>query len=313
MQRYFILFLALLGLMLVGAPAMAAYPERPITLIVPFGAGGTTDIPARLLAGNMEKILGQPIVVLNVTGGNGTQGVAQAAAAAADGYTLLYGPTGAMVLQPHVAKTPYDNTSFEFIGNAVRTPVVLMSSKKAPWTSFEEMIEVVRKEPNKYIAAITGTGNMTHIPIMDIVKKYDLKLRVVPYRTAAEVLKDMTAGRTHLFADPPIVLNQGDLLGLVQFTDTPAEGLNVPTTVSKGYDKKIAHWQGLFAPKGIPQEAQARLAQVMQQVCTGPDFKAEAIKIGTTADWMGPEDFKTYFNKEYADYGVVIREMNAAK
>ena len=127
MMKKTLLFLCVF--MLGATGALAAYPDHPITLVVPFGAGGGTDIPARLLAGMMEKRLGQPIVVQNVSGAGGTLGVAQVAAAKPDGYTLGYVPTGTMCLQPHVMKLPYGTDAFDFIGTSVSQPVVLMTAK----------------------------------------------------------------------------------------------------------------------------------------------------------------------------------------
>ena len=300
---------SLVSMVMVGS-AFAAYPDRPITMIVPFGAGGSTDVPARVLANALEKKLGQTIVVQNVVGGAGTQGVAQAAAAKADGYTILYGPTGAMVLQPHVGKTPYGKDSFDYIGNVMRLPVVLMSAKSAPWKNVQEMIEIVKKEPNKYIVGITGTGNMTHVPVLELAKRFDLKFRIMPYRSAAEIVKDMNAGRTQLFADTPVVLSQGELFGLLQYAEKPFKGIeSIPTTASIGFNNYMAHWQGIFTPKGLPADVQATLAKALQEVVTSAEFIADAAKVSTAADWMSAEDYKKYVEKEFEDYGVVIRDV----
>ena len=144
MMKKTLLFLCVF--MLGATGALAAYPDHPITLVVPFGAGGGTDIPARLLAGMMEKRLGQPIVVQNVSGAGGTLGVAQVAAAKPDGYTLGYVPTGTMCLQPHVMKLPYGTDAFDFIGTSVSQPVVLMTAKNAPWKNINEFIEMAKKD-----------------------------------------------------------------------------------------------------------------------------------------------------------------------
>ena len=181
MMKKTLLFLCVF--MLGATGALAAYPDHPITLVVPFGAGGGTDIPARLLAGMMEKRLGQPIVVQNVSGAGGTLGVAQVAAAKPDGYTLGYVPTGTMCLQPHVMKLPYGTDAFDFIGTSVSQPVVLMTAKNAPWKNINEFIEMAKKNPNKYVVGITATGNMTHVPMLQFAEHFGLKLRFIPYRS----------------------------------------------------------------------------------------------------------------------------------
>lgn len=147
MMKKTLLFLCVF--MLGATGALAAYPDHPITLVVPFGAGGGTDIPARLLAGMMEKRLGQPIVVQNVSGAGGTLGVAQVAAAKPDGYTLGYVPTGTMCLQPHVMKLPYGTDAFDFIGTSVSQPVVLMTAKKRPVEEHQRIYRNGEKEPQQ--------------------------------------------------------------------------------------------------------------------------------------------------------------------
>ena len=150
LSRLFILVLAVL--VACAGTAQAAFPERPITMIVPFGAGGSNDLPARVLAGMMEKKLGQPVIVQNVVGAGGTQGTTQIAQARPDGYTIGFDPTGALCLQPHMKKLPYGVDSFQFIGMATQQPVVLMTGKNAPWKNIEGMVAMVRKNPGKYTA-----------------------------------------------------------------------------------------------------------------------------------------------------------------
>ena len=282
-------------LALAALPAFAAYPEKPITLIVPFGAGGATDVPARIIANMMEKKLGQTIVVQNIAGAGGTQGMAQVSGAAADGYTLGYTPTGVVCLQPHVQNIPFGRDSFDFIGMAVRQPVVVMSSKKAPWKDFTSMVETIKKAPNKYIVAVTGIGNMTHVPMVELAKHFGLQFKIIPYRSTAEVMKDLITGRVHLHADTPVPLSQFDVYGLIQFADKRAEGLDFPTTTEVGFDKTYSHWQGFVAPKGLPADVLSTLSTTLQSVIESPEFAAEAKKLNTMAYWLTSAAFKALF------------------
>ena len=194
-----------------------------------------------------------------------------------------------MCLQPHVQHVPFNRDSFDFIGLVTRQPVVLMSSKVAPWKNFEEMVEIVKKEPDKYVVAITGTANMTHIPVVELAKHFGLKLRYIPYRTTAEVMKDMITGRVHLYADSPVPLSQFDIFGLIQFAEKRAKNLDLPTTKELGFDRDISHWQGLIAPKNLPQEALDKLASVVKEVVESPEINAELVKMSPHARWDGPE------------------------
>lgn len=301
--------LSSLMLLVAAGSAWAAYPERPITLIVPFGAGGGTDIPARLLSGMMEKKLGKSIVVQNISGAAGTLGAFQTASAKADGYTLGYMPIGTMCLQPHLMKLPYTVDDFDFIGMAVMQPVVIMSSKSAPWKNFEEFKDIVSKNPNKFVVGITAKGNMTHVPMLAMLKHFNLKMRVIPYRNSTEIFKDMMAGRTHLFADAPAALSSYDIFGLMQFAPERAGNLtDIPTAKECGLDMEFAHWMGIVAPKGLPDEAKATLEKVMQEVVESEDFKKEAIRIKTAAHGMSGKEFRERYYEELAQYKKILEE-----
>ena len=326
MMKKTLLFLC--AFMLAATGALAAYPEHPITLVVPFGAGGGTDIPARLLAGMMEKKLGQPIVVQNVSGAGGTLGVAQVAAAKPDGYTLGYVPeqperwrrrkpdgytlgyvpTGTMCLQPHVMKLPYGTDAFDFIGTSVSQPVVLMTAKNAPWKNVNEFIEMAKKNPNKYVVGITATGNMTHVPMLQFAEHFGLKLRFIPYRSGGEIFKDIMAGRTHLHADAPASLSTFDVYGLVQFADERSENLSdIPTTKELGMDARFSHWQGVIAPRGLPEDVLRTLETVMSEVVNSEAFRQEALRLKTKAHWMSSEAFRRLYDEELNTYGEILK------
>lgn len=289
--------------------ALAAWPERPITLIVPFGAGGGTDVPARLLAGMMEKKLGQPIIIQNIVGAGGSQGMAQVASAKADGYTFGYAPTGTLCLQPHITKTPYGVDSFDFIGTVTQQPVVLMTPKNAKWKNLEEMVKIVQAEPNKYIVGITSTGNMTHVPVVAIAEHLGLKLRYIPYRSTTEIMKDMTAGRIHFHADAPVALSQFEIYGLMQCSDKAVENLPMPSAKDIGMDRFFTHWQGVVTPKGIPTEALQTFSKVMEEVVTSPEFQSEATRLSTNAQWMPSADFKALFEHDFEAYGKLLETV----
>lgn len=304
------------GLLAALAPSatMAAWPERPVTLIVPYGAGGSTDIPARLLAAMLEKKLGQPVVVQNITGAGGTQGVAHAAAANPDGYTFAYVPTGTMCIQPHLMRLPYGVDDFDFIGMVMKQPVVVMADGNAPFTTMREFVELARKNPGKYVVGITGAGNMTHLPMLNLAKHYGITLRYIPYRNGSEIFKDMMAGRTHLYADAPASLSTFNSRGLIQFADRRADNLpDIPTAREEGLDASFAHWQGIVAPRGIPAEARETMEKALREVVTSPEFQAEAERMKTRASWMPGADFHSLYNKELGEYKAILQENGMLK
>lgn len=303
-----ILTLALAVLVFGAGSAMAAYPERPITMIVPFGAGGSNDLPARVLAGMMEKKLGQPVIVQNVVGAGGTQGSTQIAEAKPDGYTIGFDPTGALCLQPHMKKLPYGVDSFQFIGMATQQPVVLMTGKQFPWKNIDEMVAQVRKNPGKYIVGITGKGNMSHIPVLALAKYYNLKLRYVPYRSTPEIMKEIAAGRLQFHADMPVALAQYDVFGLVQFSDKKVANLNMPNSADIGLNKNFIMWQACIAPKGIPADVLKVLVDTMREVVNSPEY-AEAIhRLSMNPWWLEPAEAQAFYAKEFDFYGEALKE-----
>lgn len=292
----------------------AAYPEKSITLIVPFGAGGTTDSPARLVARMMEKKLRQPIIIKNVVGAGGAIGVAEMVVADPDGYTLGFVPTGTICLQPHVQETPYNKDSFTFLGLVMHQPVTLVSSKKAPWKNFEELVAAVKKDPNKYVVGTAGVANMTHVPMAALAKHFGLQFRYVPYRSSPELMKDLLAGRVVLYADTPVTLSQFDVMGLLQFSEARIPNLkDIPTTKEIGFNKVYSHWQGLIGPKGIPEDIVKTLGDIIRDVVISPEFIHEAARMSTNAHWMGPKDFQVMFEKDFVMYGEEIKELTPKK
>lgn len=295
-----------------AATALAAYPEKPITMIVPFGAGGSNDLPARVLASMMEKKLGQPVVVQNVVGAGGTQGSTQIAQAKPDGYTIGWDPTGALCLQPHVKKDlPYGVNSFQFIGMATQQPTVLMTSKNAPWKNLEEMVAIVKKNPDKYIVGLTGKGNMSHVPVLALAKYYGLKLRYVTYQATPEIMKEMAADRLQLHCDMPVALSRYEVFGLVQFSDTKVDNLDMPNSKDIGLNKNFIMWQACIAPKGLPADVLKKLVDTMREVVNSPEYAEGVRKLSMNPWWMEPADAQAFYEKEFVAYGEALKEALA--
>ena len=300
--------LTLACVLMVTGSAFAAYPERPITMIVPFGAGGSNDLPARVLAGLMEKNLGQPIVIQNVVGAGGTQGTTQIAQAKPDGYTIGFDPTGALCLQPHMKKLPYGVDSFQFIGMATQQPVVLMTSKKASWKNLEEMVEIVKKAPGKYRVGISGVGNMSHVPVIALAKHYGLQFRYVPYRSTPEIMKEIAADRLQFHADMPVALSQYDVYGLIQFSDKKVDNLPMPNSADIGLNKNFIMWQACIAPKGIPTDILKILVDTMREVVNSKEYADAIHRLSMNVWWMEPDEAQKFYEKEFVSYGEALKD-----
>ena len=291
----------------------AAYPDRPITLIIPFGAGGGTDIPARMLAGFMEKKLGQPIVAQNVVGGVGTQGVAQLLATAPDGYTLGYIPVGVLATQPHLVKVPYDRDAFDFIGLAANQSQVLLTPNEAPWNTLEELVAEIKKNPDKYKAGVTGIGNLTHLPLVAFTEHYGLKVQLIPFRSSPDIMKEILASRVHLYFCEPLLAKQFNVKPYCQTSHEALSGFDVPAFKDLGIKQSFSVWQGVVAPKGLPKDVHAKLTAAMREVVTDSTFQAELKRIDMAPEWREPEAFKALYNKDYDAYGEMLRTSGISK
>ncbi|MCB2215720.1 MAG: tripartite tricarboxylate transporter substrate binding protein [Desulfobulbaceae bacterium] len=293
----FLIFLMMCGM------ASGQYPDKSLTFIVPFGAGGTTDINCRIFASMLEKELGTTIVVKNVGGAGGTIGAAEVATAKSDGYTFGFLPVGPATMQPHIKKVPYDIESWEFVANVNQVPAVLMVRKDASWNTFNDMIEDVKSNPNKYFYATTGTGNITHLTMIELLEKFGLKVQRIPHRSAAEIMKEIAADRVQIYADTPSALGTFDVKGLVVFAPERFPLLkDIPTTKEFGHEISYTVWQGVFAPKGVDPDKISIIEKAIQKVVSSQEYIDAARKVSTEPDFMSSSDFENFARAEYSKY-----------
>lgn len=196
MKRFICTLFGLLAGMALLLPSLswAKYPEKPITFICPYGAGGSTDIQARVLAGSLEKKLNQPIIVKNITGAGGLPGTQAAIDARPDGYTFGYIPLGPLVMQPHLRGLPSQVDQFAYVARIINAPYVLFVAANAPWNSFEAMMKDILANPKKYRYASSGAGTQPHIAMEDLFFQYGASVQHVAFHNDADAMQSM-AGR----------------------------------------------------------------------------------------------------------------------
>ncbi|MEO8525102.1 MAG: tripartite tricarboxylate transporter substrate binding protein, partial [Caldimonas sp.] len=247
--------------------ALAAWPERPVTLIVPWGAGGGTDATARIIGSLLEKELGQPITVVNRTGGSGVVGHQAIAAAAPDGYTIgmVTVEIGMMHWQ---GLTDLSGASYAPIGLVNSDPAGLQVRADAPYKTANELVAAIKANPGKFKASGTGQGGIWHLAIAGMLK--DLKVDPaaapwVPSNGAAPGLQDLVAGGVEIvpcsLPEARSLIDAGKVRSLAVMSDTPSALYPaVPTLKSAtGSDWKLGAWRGIAAPKGMPAEAHDKL------------------------------------------------------
>ncbi|MBL8697896.1 MAG: tripartite tricarboxylate transporter substrate binding protein BugD [Alphaproteobacteria bacterium] len=294
--------LALLGLAATGATAQT-YPNKPITMIVPFAAGGPTDVIARIVGEHMSRTLGQQIVVENVAGAGGTTGITRGARATPDGYTIMMGHMGthgaAPALYPNLR---YDPTKdFEPIGMAAGTPILIVSKKDFPATDLKSFIAVLKERGDKLNEAHAGVGSVSHTTCTMFMSQIGAKSTRVAYRGTGPALNDLVAGQVDFGCDQIVNLvqqvNAGAIKAYAIATPERSPALpNVPTTKEAGLpDYQVSAWNAVFAPKGTPKDIVARLNDALSKAIDDEATAKRLLDLGgvlptkaeRSGEWLG--------------------------
>jgi tripartite-type tricarboxylate transporter receptor subunit TctC len=266
----------------------AAYPERPITLIVPFAAGGPTDVVARIVGENMSRTLGQQIVVENVAGAGGTTGSTRAAQAAPDGYTLIMGHMGTHGAAPAVyPDLKYDPAkSFAPIGMAAGTPILIVAKKSFPAKDLKEFVAYVKKNSEKLNEAHAGVGSVSFTTCAFFNSLVGAKPTRVVYRGTGPALNDLVSGQVDYMCDqivnlvPQIQAGTIKAYGVALPQRSPALP-DVPTTKEGGLPEfQVSAWNAIFAPKGTPPEIVKKLSDALTKALADENTRKRLLDLG---------------------------------
>jgi len=250
-----------------GAATAQDFPSRPISMIVPFAAGGPTDVVARIVGEHMSKTLGQQVVVENVAGAGGTTGITRGATSKPDGYTIMMGHMGthgaAPALYPNLK---YDPTKdFEPIGLAAGTPILIVAQKALAPKDLKEFIAYLKANGDKVNEAHAGVGSVSHTTCTMFNAQVGVKPTLVPYRGTGTALNDLVGGQVHYMCDQIVNLTEqvkaGSIKAYAIATPKRSPALpDVPTTAEAGMpDYQVSAWNAVFAPKGTPAPIVAKL------------------------------------------------------
>jgi tripartite-type tricarboxylate transporter receptor subunit TctC len=311
---------AICALAVSSAPAQSGYPSRQISFVVGFSAGGTTDIVARLIAEEMRKTLGQPIVVDNKPGAGGNIGASIVAKAKPDGYTLLIGSVGPLAINASLyAKMPYDNVKdFTPISLIVHVPNMLVVNPSAmPVNSFAEFVALLRANPGKYFFASTGTGTSSHLSGEQLKTMAGVEATHVPYKGAV-ALNDLLSGeQVHfMFATIPSVIEfvrAGRLRALAVTSKSRSAAVpDIPTVAESGFpDFEASSWFGLLGPADLPRDIVAKLQGEVVRVLKIPEIRDTLIAQGADPVGSSPEQFAAYIRGETAKWSKVVKSSGA--
>jgi tripartite-type tricarboxylate transporter receptor subunit TctC len=294
-----------------------AYPTRPITMIVPFPAGGATDVIGRVVAERMRGPLGQRIIIENVGGADGSIGVGRAARARADGYMICLSSMGAYVLNGAFYSLPYDLLNdFAPISLVATVPLVLAARKTMPAKDLNELIAWLKANPNKASAGVPALG--PRVVATFFQKETGTQFTVVPYRALGDLLADAIAGRIDLaFGTPTTFLPQvraGSVMAYAVTADTRSALVpDIPTFAETGLTAlTYSDWFGLFAPRGTPKDIIGKLDAALVEALADPAVRSRLIEFGMEPyprDQQTPEALHT-LQKAYAEkWWPIIKEL----
>jgi tripartite-type tricarboxylate transporter receptor subunit TctC len=312
---------AILGTALSGAPASAQdkWPSKPITLVVPFPAGGTTDIVARLTGQALSHELGQQVVVDNRPGAGGNIGAQIVARAQANGYTLLMGTVGTHAINAALyKKMPFDHIKdFVPISRAAAVPNVLVTNPARPFKTVQEVIAYGKANPGKLSFASSGNGTSIHLAGELFKSMTGVEMQHVPYKGSAPALTDLMAGQTDIMFDnlPSAMqfIKAGKLRAIAVTTPTRAPELpDLPTIAEAGIPGfDASSWFGLFAPAGTPPEIVKRINDALHKVMATTDLKKSIMEQGGEPIAETSEVFAKFIQAETEKWAKVVKESGA--
>jgi tripartite-type tricarboxylate transporter receptor subunit TctC len=311
-------FAALLLLSAALAAHAQGWPAKPVRVVVPFAAGGPADTLARFLGGKMAGELGQQVLVDNKGGAGGTLGAADIARSPADGYSLLFSSTGALVIFPVLSKVPYNpDKDLIPVVHAVTTPMAIVVSAKSPFRTLGELVAFAKAHPGKLNFASAGGGTTTQLGAELLKREAGIFMTHIPYRGAAPALTEVIAGTADLMvADIPAVIafaRGGQLRALAVTWPTRSSALpEVPTTAELGLKNVVAStWYGLMAPARTPQEVVARLNVSVNKALSQPDTLAFLKSQGAEPAGGAPAEFGKLLKSDGAKWGTLAKAIGA--
>jgi tripartite-type tricarboxylate transporter receptor subunit TctC len=315
------IILAAIAMLAFGSVAAAQnFPSRPITIIVPFSAGGPSDAMARILAERMKVTLGETLLVENVTGAGGSVGVGRAVRSPPDGYTISFGHLGTHVANGAIYKLGYDLvTDLEPVVLLPSNPMIVVSKNAVPAKSLKELIEWLKARPAPATAGTAGAGSGSHIAGLYFENVTGLKLQYVPYRGTAPAMNDLIAGQIDLIVDQTsnsiAQVRAGNIRAYAVTADKRLEQApDVPTTDEAGLPGfHMTLWSGLWVPKDTPKDIVAKLNASAVDALNDPAVRGQLENLGLQmppADQLSPEALGSWQKAEIAKWWPMIKAAN---
>ena len=296
-------------------PVGAAFPDKPVKIIIGFPAGGPLDAHARVLADQASKVLGQPVVIDYKAGAGGTIGADFVSKSPADGYTMLMANTGTMVINPFIYKNSYDTLrDFTPIARTAQQPLALVVHPSVPAKTLAEFIELAKKNPGKSNYGSAGTGGISHLVPGMLQSVAGIQIVHVPYKGSAPAFTDLLAGQVQLIAESIPQVAQYVKLGKVRALAMTGSERNaaipdVPTMKEAGVkDFEVVGFYGLLAPPRLPADVTAALTQAFQKVLASDEVRSRMLQQGADPAYLDSAAFGAYLKTELVRWGAAVRK-----
>jgi tripartite-type tricarboxylate transporter receptor subunit TctC len=296
--------------------ARAAWPEKPVTVIVPYPPGGNNDIMARLLAPTVEKQIGQPLVIENRGGGGGTIGAGAAARAPADGHTLLFADIGILAIAPHLfARLPYDPDAFAPIIRLTEVSLLVGVPKDSPHRTVADLVAAAKARPDALNFGTPGPGTAGHLATQMLMSLSGTKMTHVPFRGSAPAAQELIAGRIDLLIDGTLLpaVNQGQVRAIaVTGARRSPFAPDLPTVAEAGVPGyAFTSWHGVVAPRGVPAEAVEKLNAAFNAALREPAVIERARQLGLPFAGGSAADFASWIQAERRKFGPLVQASGA--
>jgi tripartite-type tricarboxylate transporter receptor subunit TctC len=307
--------------LLAAAPtafAQDAYPSKPITMIVPFPPGGVADIVGRPLASAMDKVLRQPVVVVNRSGAGGAVGMAAVAKSAPDGYTILMGLSSISVFPVSDrinGKAPsYEMRDFAPIALITADPTVLVVRANSPYKTLKDFVAAAKANPGKINYSSAGVYSTLHVAMEIFANAADIKLFHVPYQGGGPAVTALLGGQVEALASGPAAavgqIKAGRMRALASWSTKRLELLpEIPTFKELGYDAEFYIWSGVFAPAATPAPVLRRLRDAVREAANSPAFKGAMEKVSTPVSYLDAPEFQKYWDQDAARLKVALEKI----
>lgn len=309
-----ILGAAALAALLGAAPGHGAedYPSKPVTLVIPVGAGGSHDLTARAMVSVIPQYLGQPIIIQLRPGGGGAIGSQQVASAKPDGYTVLFGGPGWSTALPAIEGRSVGPEGLVAVARVNYSPVVFIARPDAPFKTLKEMVEWAKANPGKLVHGHTGPWGAGDLPMKQMMKEYGFTAQVVPHDGGGPALLAILGGHIQttiaLTAQSLPHIRAGKLkaIGILDTKRHPALP-DVPSSTEQGIKVTYTIWRGVLAPKGTPRPVIERLAEAIKKTTEDKSFQALIKQLGDEPGYLGPDEFQREWQKEYDLHKEIAR------